>query len=280
MVMGLKVKLLVTGKGGKSGSWSIRATQLGGAIGAKVQANADLATCKEADLIIVVKRTPPKLMENIAKSGKPWVFDIVDGWPQPFPWHDKESIGWLQERILTLNPNAVVYGTTRMMADAEFPGLVLPHHAWSKYSPIEVREKVSVVGYEGSLTHLGHWFDVIQTACNRRGWHFRVNGDMSKADIGIALRGNGGYPAKYWKPGTKLANLHALGLPAICSPETGYYEIASGKERWIVEGDNIDNVFDLFEPYETRLEINRVVPHYAPRLDQIAKHYKDWLNGV
>lgn len=274
------MKILVTGKGGKSGSWAIRATQLGNAIGAKVQPLATLQDCKNADVIIVVKRTPAQLMENILKSGKPWVFDFVDGWPQPCTWGPKESVDWLQQRIRTLNPTAMVYGTERMQADAEFPGLVLPHHAWGKYSPIEVREKVSVVGYEGSLTHLGHWFDVIQTACNRRGWHFRVNGDMTKADIGIALRGNGGYPAKFWKPGTKLANLHALGLPAICSPESGYYEIASGKERWIVEGDSIDNVFDLIEPYKTRLEINRVVPHYAPRLDTIAKQYKDWLHTI
>lgn len=274
------MKILITGKGGKSGSWQIRAVQIGSAIGAKVQANADLNTCKESDLIIVVKRTPAQLMENITKSGKPWVFDIVDGWQQPCNWQPTESIQWLQQRIQTLRPTAMVYGTARMMADAEFPGLVLPHHAWSKYQPIEVREKVSVVGYEGSLSHLGHWFDVVQAACNRRGWQFQVNGDMSKADIGIALRGNGGYPARHWKPGTKLANLHALGIPAICSPEDGYYEIASGNEQWITNEKDIEFAFDTLEPYKTRLEINRVVPHYAPRLDKIAKQYKDWLHTI
>lgn len=274
------MKILISGKGGKSGSWIIRGSQLGGAIGAKVQPLATLQDCKNADVIIVVKRTPAQLMENITKSGKPWVFDIVDGWQQPCNWQPTESIQWLQKRIKNLNPTAMVYGTARMMADAEVPGLVLPHHAWTKYSPIEVREKVSVVGYEGSLAHLGHWFDVIQTACNRRGWQFQINGDMTKADIGIALRGNGGYPATFWKPGTKLANLHALGLPAICSPETGCYEIASGKERWVVEGDNIDNVFDLFEPYKTRLEINQKAPQFAPRLNKIAEQYKQWLMGI
>lgn len=274
------MKILVTGKGGKSGSYAIRALQLGGAIGAKVQANADLTTCKEADIIIVVKRTPTDLMQNIYRSGTPWVFDIVDGWPQPCTWQANEAIQWLQKRIGPLNPAAMVYGTSRMMADAEYPGLVLTHHSWTKYQPIEVREKVSVVGYEGSMVHLGHWYNVIQAACNRRGWQFQVNGDMSKADIGIALRGSGGYPAKFWKPGTKLANLHALGMPAICSPEAGYHEIASGKERWVASGDNIDQVFDLLEPYETRLEINRVVPQWAPRLDTLASHYKDWLCTV
>lgn len=273
------MKLLVTGKGGRSGSWAIRALQLGGAIGAKVQANATLQDCQNADLIIVVKRTPAQLMENIYKSGKPWVFDIVDGWPQPCNWGSSESIQWLHKRIKDPNPTAVVYGTSRMHSDAEFPGLVLPHHAWTKYTPIEVREKVSVVGYEGSLAHLGHWFDVIHAACNRRGWQFQVNGDMSKADIGIALRGNGGYPAKFWKPGTKLANLHALGLPAICSIEAGYSAIASGFEMWIEEDKYIDRAFDQLEPYETRLEINQVVQHCAPRLGNIAKQYKEWLRN-
>lgn len=273
------MNVLITGKGGKSGSWSIRALQLGEAIGAKVQPLATLQDCKNADLIIVVKRTPAQLMENIYKSGKPWVFDIVDGWPQPCSWGSQDSIRWLQTRIITLNPKAVVYGTSRMLWDAEFDGIYLPHHAWSKYQPIEVREKVSIVGYEGSLMHLGHWFNVIQTACNRRGWKFQVNGDMSKADIGIALRDGGGYPAKYWKPGTKLANLHALGLPAICSIEAGYSAIASGFEMWVEEDKYIDRAFDQLEPYETRLEINQVVQHCAPRLGNIAKQYKEWLGS-
>lgn len=273
------MKILITGKGGKSGSWAIRAAQMGGAIGARVQPHADSETCKKADIIVVVKRTPKDLMQNIIKSGTPWVFDIVDGWPQPCDWGPRDSTLWLQSTILTLNPDAMVYGTSRMMVDAQFPGLVLPHHAWTKYHPIKVREQVSVVGYEGSLAHLGHWFDAIQAACKRRGWQFQVNGDMTKADIGIALRGNGGYPAKFWKPGTKLANLHALGIPAICSPEAGYYEIASGKEEWIINHAEIDRAFDTLESHKTRLDINRNAPIFAPRLNKIAEQYKEWLRS-
>lgn len=274
------MKILVTGKGGKSGSFAIRGLQLGKAIGAKIEPMASLQTSQEADIIIVVKRTPDSVMENIYKSGTPWVFDIVDGWPQPCTWQPMESIEWLHKRIHTLKPTAVVYGTSRMMADAEFPGLVLPHHAWSKYSPIEVREKVSVVGYEGSMVHLGHWYNVIQAACNRRGWQFLINGDMSKADIGIALRGNGGYPAKYWKPGTKLANLHALGMPAICSPEAGCYEISAGSELWITRPEEIDGSLDYFESHKVRLGINRNAPIFAPRLETIAANYTEWLQTI
>jgi hypothetical protein len=276
------VKILLTGKGGNSGSFAIRGTQLGAAIGATIEPMASLESCKAADIIIVVKRTPTQVIENIRQSGKPWVFDVVDGWPQPSEMDQVQAMDWLQNKLESLKPNAVVFGTQRMQFDSGFegPSLVLPHHSWSKYQPSEIREKVSVVGYEGAPAYLGKWFYVISDACAKMGWDFIVNGDMTKADIGIALRQTGGYPAKYWKPGTKLSNLHALGIPALCTQEAGYQSVASGMEFWIHNEKDVTNAFDNLADVKARKEINKSMLKAAITLESVADKYKAWLKAL
>jgi hypothetical protein len=124
------MEVLITGKGGKSGSWAIRAEQLGRAIGATIKPLARVSDCRCADLIVVVKRTPVTVIDSIASSGRPWVFDIVDGWPQPVgnEWSNDQAVSWLRGEIRRLNPTAMVFGTAEMQADAAFdgPSLVLP----------------------------------------------------------------------------------------------------------------------------------------------------------
>lgn len=277
------MNILVTGKGGsKSGGWAIRGNQLGSAISATIEPMASLESCKVADLIIVVKRTPAHVIENIRRSGKPWVFDCVDGWPQPSEMGESQALGWLQDKIQSLKPSAVVFGTERMLLDSGFegPSLVLPHHSWPKYQPNEIREKVSVVGYEGAPAYLGKWFYAISDACAKMGWEFQVNGDMTKADIGIALRQTGGYPAKYWKPGTKLSNLHALGIPALCTQEAGYQSVASGMEFWIHGEKDVTNAFENLADVKARKEISKSMLKAAITLESVADKYLAWLKAL
>lgn len=277
------MKILVTGKGGaKSGGWAIRGLQLGQALEAQIEPMASVATCKEADIIIVVKRTPHELMQNVYQSGKPWVYDTVDGWPQPNHWEQHDAIQWLSKHVRALNPSAVVFGTSRMQADADFrgPSLILPHHSWPKYKPNEIREKVSIVGYEGSPKYLGKWVITVQDACRAMGWEFQINGDMTQADIGICLRDNGGYPARFWKPGTKLSNLHALGIPALCSPEAGYRSVASGMEFWINKEKDVENAFDNLADVKARKEISKSMLKAAITLESVADKYKAWLKTL
>lgn len=278
------MKVLVTGKGGKAGSWKIRGEQLGAAIGAHVQPMAGLDDCRDADLVVVVKRTPPGLIHNIRKSRRPWVLDIVDGWPQPSNLSRDAAVAWLHQTIRTLKPTAVVFGTTQMQADAEFegPSVVLPHHSWQRYVDQQptMRETVRVVGYEGSPRYLGKWLGVLQAACERRGWEFQINGDMGDADVGIALRDGGGYPAQYWKPGTKLSNLHALGIPALCSVELGYRSVASGAEFWIESEAGIDRAFDELADTTRRLQIGDQMRTAALPLNEVAAQYSAWLTTL
>jgi hypothetical protein len=265
--------VLITGKG-SSGSWQIRGVQLGQAIGAEVQPMAEPSDCRSAQIVVGVKRISEPLLRSIKASGRPFVWDCVDPWPQPCDWDERQAKVWLWGEIARLRPDAIVFGTERMREDSGFTGhsLVLPHHAWPKYTGNPVRP-VQVVGYEGAELYLGRWRAVLEQECKARGWVFRINGDMGLADIGVALRDGGGYPARWWKPGTKLANLQALGIPALCSPEAGCREIANGSEAWIESPADIGPALDAVAPESVR---QRFVMR-PPQLHQVAQTYKRFL---
>ena len=278
------MKILVTGKGGKSGSWAIRAVQLGTAIGAAIKPLASLADITEHDLTIVVKRVPSQTLQALRMSGKPWVYDLVDGWPQSggCDWNETRSIYWLRSMLAEFNPTAIVYGTKTMQEDAGRPGLVLPHHSWQKYldrTPL-IRDEIRVVGYEGAEAYLGHWRRIVEKQCADRGWEFMINGDMRRADVGIALRYGGGYPSRWWKPGTKLSNLHALGIPAICSREAGYVGVASGTELWVGNENDLSSAFDKIQSKDVRQDISSYMRAAALPVDRVAANYLEWLNRV
>jgi len=278
------MRILITGKGGSSGSWKVRGEQLGAAIGADV--NPLCTNFREYDLIVVVKRTPHQVINAIQASGKPWVYDVVDGWPQGgrIGMGKTEALRWLRTQLAQLSPTAVVFGTETMRADAEFegPGLVLPHHSWQRYMDREptIREHVQVVGYEGGAQYLGRWHGILQRECQARGWDFHINGDMGEADIGVALRDAGGYPARHWKPGTKLSNLQALGIPALCSPEDGAQSVASGAEFWINADQDVVDALDYLTDYHARLRISTRMRPAAIPLKLAADTYLQWLQTL
>ena len=91
------VKLLITGKGGRAGSWVVRGEQLGGALGATVKPLATAQDMRDADLTIVVKRTPEPILRALRESGARWVYDVVDCYPQPqaAAWGRAEAISWM-----------------------------------------------------------------------------------------------------------------------------------------------------------------------------------------
>lgn len=278
------MNILITGKGGKAGSWKIRGEQLGEALGAEVVPMASTARCRQADLVIVVKRTPPALIDSVRASGRPWVYDIVDGWPQPSSWDKVSAVTWLRELLQRLQPTGVVFGTPRMQQDARtsIPSLVLPHHSWSKYCDREpvVRDEVRVVGYEGAPVYLARWMPLLLRETSSRGWDLQINGDMTQADIGIALRDVGGYPAQFWKPGTKLSNLHALGIPAICTPEAGAEHVASGAEYWVNSGQALIRAFNELTDADKRREISAKMREAMLPVATVAAQYRQWLESL
>jgi len=276
-------RILITGTG-TSGSWKIRAEQLGGAIGAAVVPLASLAHCRRADLVVVMKRVRPETLAAIRAAGLPVVWDVVDAWPQRpgTSMPEREARRWLRDALRALSPAAVVWPTGRMGADAGWKGpqLVLPHHAWPRYMPRPVADQVRVVGYEGAAHYLGKWRAVLEQECALRGWRLEVNGNLAQADIGLALRDGGGYPAAHWKSNCKLANLQALGIPALCSPEAGYRETDGGSVIWIEVPGDIARAFDRLADRTERERLGALAVAAAPRIDRVAGTYRGWLDGL
>jgi hypothetical protein len=241
--------LLFTGRGG-NGSWIVRGEQLGAACGGTVKRLATAEDCRAADLIVVVKRAAP-VLQAVRSSGRPWVFDAVDFYPQPECglWDRDQSIKWVRQQIKALNPTAVIWPTQRMQDDCTDgrPAFTLPHHHRPGIAPNPVREDVKWVGYEGRAAYLGGWHALIERECRRRGWRFTDQpSELADMDIIVAVRGDqwNSYAARHWKSNVKLANAHGSGTPFVGNPEWGYMETGSGCEYWVDDGRQLAEAFD------------------------------------
>ncbi len=280
------MKVLITGRG-TSGSFQIRAVQLGKAIGATVIPNASDADIRAHDLVILVKRPAPGLVERIHRAGKPLVWDVVDSFPQPEAnkWTHHQCMAWLDGQIKALNPAAIVCATDEMRADC---GLLtmrqriwLPHHGRPGQDVNPIRENVRTVGYEGGVAYLSGWLKTIEGECACRGWRFQLAPKrLVDVDIVLALRTDAGYAPRSWKSGVKLANACATGTPFIGCREAGYLETASGGEYWADDAQALSTAFDRLSSYEARKRASSMLLRSAITLDSVAKQYSAWLCRV
>jgi len=277
------LKLLVTGRG-TSGSWAIRGHQLGHAIGADVIANAlDVASY---DIAVLVKRLQPDLVRRCSRAGVPFVWDVVDSWPQPVGngWSRAESLAWLVDQVQANRPAAVVAATRAMAADLTscgLPVLALAHHARPAQRLNLLREHVRVVGYEGGEQYLGRWRAVLERECSARGWRFIVNPEqLADLDIVVALRDSAGYAARQWKSNVKLANAQETGTPFIGNQEAGYLETAGGGERWADNKLELARALDELTPLHARRAASARLRSVAPKLEAVATTYRNWLESL
>lgn len=273
------MKVLVTGRGG-AGSWSVRGEQLGAAMGATVKTMATRADMRAHDVVLVVKRVPAELLAELQKSGVPWVYDVVDAYPQPecSTWTQTESIKWLNRHLSQLNPSRVVYPNMQMRRDVtEYYGdgaHVVYHHYRPSIKRNPVRESVRTIGYEGSAKYLDSWLSPLMAECGRRGWRFVVNPEcIADLDIVIAMRGGiwDGYPQRQWKSNVKLANAHGSGTPFIGSTECGYLETATGCEYWADTPREFARALDWLESHEARQTVHERFIATAYSVDKAAK---------
>lgn len=276
------MKILTTGKG-KSGSWQIRGEQLGGAVGL-VKPNAFLADCKAADAIVVCKRPGPVIASVIA-SGKPWIWDLVDFYPQPTcsSWSREYAVEWARNQITALRPAGVVYATQRMMLDIGMPGIWIPHHCRPDTVINPIREKVQVVGYEGCAKYLGRWKTLLEEECARRGWQFVCNDrPVGEMDIVVAFRDAefNGYVQRSWKSNVKLANAHGAGTPFIGPREEGYLDTATGFECWVDLPKQLSAAFDYLEPRETRQNISAEFRRNTITVQACARTLRDYVQAL
>lgn len=277
------MNVLITGRG-TSGSFQIRGVQLGNAIGAKVlPAALDVGGY---DLAALVKRPSPGLIERLHRAEVRIVFDVVDAWPQPAgnAWAQVECMAWLADQVRAIRPVAIVAATRQMAADcAQFgvPVLWLPHHARPSQRVNPIRHEVRTVGYEGGEQYLGRWSSVLQRECARRGWRFVVNPEqLADLDIVVAIREATGYAPRHWKSNVKLANAQATGTPFIGCREAGYLETACGAEHWADTDEEMVEALDALTPRESRSEASGMLLCAAPRLDELAPKYKEWLESL
>lgn len=280
------MKILFTGNG-TSGSWQIRGRQLGWEMGGMVVPKAKREHIEAVDAVIVVKRVPDSMLNDLRESGKPWFYDMVDFYPQPecSSWDKRQSIDWANKRLAYLNPMAVIWPNNRIAEDVGFSGrsLVLPHHCWPRMGLNPVRARIKKVGYEGEPNYLAEWRPLIEKECKRRGWRFVVNPkNLADVDVILALRGGqwNGYCQRHWKSNVKLTNAHGSGTPFIGCREDGYLELATGAEFWADSEPEFIAALDSLESQEVRQKISDKFVKRAFRIDKAASILRRFVGSV
>jgi hypothetical protein len=276
----VKHQILVTGNG-KSGSWKIRGEQLGEAIGAAVTPTPKHIA--GLDRVVVVKHYMHPAIHEARRAAVPVILDVVDAW-QSRLGNDRgraASKAWLDDVMTLARPRGIVAATRAMATDCEsygLPVLALPHHARPGMEPNPIRPEVRRVGYEGSEKYLGWWRAAIADECAKRGWEFVINPpQLAEVDIVLAVRDEGGYPARHWKSNVKLANAQGSGTPVVVNREMGYLETASGVEHWADDIGELRLAFDALTSHEARLHAHRRLREATITLAQVAKTYRGWL---
>lgn len=281
------MRLLFTSQSTKVGSWKIRGEQLGVACGAMVASQASIEQCRAADVIVVVKKAGPQLLQAVRDSGRPWAFDVLDAYPQPAcaQWNREEAIAWVRGHLRSLAPTALIWPNQRMAeeCDVGLPGLVLPHHHRPGIAKNPVRRKVEAVAYEGEPRYLGGLRDVIDAECTRRGWRFVVNPvQLADADIILAMRAGVAmnYATRHWKSNVKLANAHGSGTPFIGNRECGYLESATGREYWADSPQELTTALDWLETHTARERVSEWFRAAAFPVEHAAQRLTEFLRGM
>jgi hypothetical protein len=217
---------------------------------------------RAADVVIVVKRCDDALLANLRASGKPWVFDAVDFYPQPIcsTWTREQSVHWVREKIAQLDPTAVIWPNQDMRDDCSDgrPAKVLYHHHRPEAACVPFREQFVTVGYEGSPVYLDSWRPILEKECEARGLRFVVNpGSLAECDCVVALRAGqyNGYAQHHWKSNVKLANAHGYGVPFIGQRESGYMETMCGAELLADTKFELRYALDVLSSAQVRKQI-------------------------
>lgn len=274
------MKVLFTGKG-TSGSWKIRGAQLAAALNAEAIPNA---VNTDADVVVLVKRVEDRTLR--AMHGRKLVWDVVDSFPQQAgdngnEWTEREAKDWLKREFERIAPHAVIAATQAMAEDLKgfgVPVLCLRHHHRPKIARNPIRERITVIGYEGSPTYLHGWRRAIERQCVRIGARFQFNPDrLADCDVVLALRDQRGYPARRWKSNVKLANAHASGTPFVGCREAGYLETATGCEYWADTERELAIALDWLADQSTREQVSDRFVQAAYPVERAAQDLRTFL---
>jgi hypothetical protein len=280
------VKRLVTGTGRQGTSWDVRGFQLGGAIGACVDPHP--LRVQDYEQMVLVKR-PTTALVRAHQLKVPVIYDVVDAWQRDLVGGGTRAdcLRWLARTIDIIRPAAIVAATSVMAEDCrhitDLPVLALPHHARPEQKINPIREQIKTVGYEGLPIYLGWWAEFMAKECSRRGWSWVVNPpSLADLDIVVAVRDRPGYAPRHWKSNIKLANAQGSGTPCIINREIGYWDTMTGPEIRAETREEMVAALDQLTEWgqSGRKEMAKTMREGAPRLRDIARTYKAWLDEV
>lgn len=280
------MKILFTGRGG-SGSWQIRGIQIGAALGARVVPNASADDLAWADIVIAVKRIPGDLLHRIRASGKPWVYDVIDAYPQPEAgsWSADKARRWVQALMAGLEPDAVIWPSAGMQACSPYlRGTVIHHHYRPSIKRNPIRQKMEVIGYEGAPQYLAEWKPALEQAAAKIGARFVINpANLADLDVVVALRGkeHNGWVQRMFKSNVKMANAQGSGTPMICNASRTYWDTADEKVQWVASPDQLGDALDCLRPqllrefagesaYKKRYSVDDAAADYLAFLKKVA----------
>lgn len=276
------MKILFTGRGG-SGSWQIRGVQIGEALGARVVPNASSDDLTWANVVIAVKRIPGDLLHRIRASGKPWVYDVIDAYPQPEAgsWSADKARRWVQALMAGLEPDAVIWPSAGMQACAPYlRGTVIHHHYRPSIKRNPIREKLQVIGYEGAPQYLAEWKPALEQAASKIGARFVINpANLADLDVVVALRGkeHNGWVQRMFKSNVKMANAQGSGTPMICNASRAYWDTADEKVQWVASPDQLGDALDCLRPQLLREFASESAYKKRYSVEDAANDYRKFL---
>lgn len=280
------MKILFTGKG-SAGSWQIRGKQLGEAVGGYALSKASIADCQRADVIVAVKRLNHRFSDSIKLSGKPWIWDLVDFYPQPFctQWSKTQAIKWVQNQTQQHKPDGIIWPNQKMRDDCDIgiPGTVIYHHHRPDIAVNPIRETILKVGYEGEPTFLGEWMDRLLQECRTRQWDFILNPpSITDLDVVFAFRGEhvNGYAQQHWKSNVKLSNAQGSGTPFVGLQECSYIETNTGGAAFVSGPTTLRKTLDGIVSRETRQEMSKLLLEGAYTLERASMDLREFIKTI
>lgn len=265
------VKVCFTSRS-SAGAWQIRGLQI-----ASMRSNWTALNkpsdedLERADLICVVKKPDSRVIERARRMGKALVFDIVDSWAQPDDGLKYTDVAKAREFFSkawkSVDADGYIFPTRRMeerLGELVRDRITIYHHCRPQIQRNPIRERVSVVGYEGGA-YLAEWAPRIERACAERGIRFVVNPPQyTDLDIVILVRGgeHGTFLARQFKSNVKLANAIGSGTPALA-----HFEEMSAHDT-----DTGDVLFFTDQPGSFERQLDRLIEDLALR-KEIHEHF-------
>lgn len=249
-----------------AGAWQIRGQQIAAMRSNWTAINQPTdEDLEQADLVCLVKKPDPRVIERARQIGKPLVFDIVDSWAQPEDGLNCTDTSKARDLFAQawrrIGADGYIFPTRCMQEDLGAlvrQKITIYHHFWPQIQKNPVRDRVAVIGYEGA-DYLGEWRLRIEKACSDRGIRFVANpANYTDLDIAILARGgpHGNFLSRRYKSNVKLANAIGSGTPALV-----HFEEMSAHDT-----DTGDVLFFTDQPGSFERQLERLINDHALRL--------------